>query len=170
VDERALEQTKRRYTKRLWKTVDANPNLTHAEKRRVMFTGYPSAAAQREACIQWRRAEQESQRRAREQQRRADLERLLLGRARRLGFQLIHADDGLKWERVRPQDFARQRGASRERRPQTRRRVARTAGARGDPHPGEPDPDPLSSWRGVVAASVRMHAHLCRRTAAARAA
>jgi hypothetical protein len=58
------------------------------------------------------------------------------------------------------------------RRARTRRRartVARTVGSRGDPHPEEP-PDPLAHWRGLIAASVRMHAHLCRRTAAARVA
>jgi hypothetical protein len=62
-----------------------------------------------------------------------------------------------------------QRGESRERRPSAPRRVARTSGSRGDPHPGEPS-DPLDSWRGVLAASSRMHAKVLRRSAVWRAA
>jgi hypothetical protein len=60
---------------------------------------------------------------------------------------------------------------SRERRPSASRRVSRTAGARGDPpHLGDDDPDPLSRpWAGFVAASVRLHVHLQRRTAKAAA-
>jgi hypothetical protein len=59
---------------------------------------------------------------------------------------------------------------SRERRPSASRRVSRTAGARGDPHPGDDDPEPLSKpWRGLIAASARLHVHLQRRTAKAAA-
>jgi hypothetical protein len=170
VDARALEQAKRRWAKQLWKTLDANPDLTHEQRRSVMLTGYVSEAARQAADEEWRRCAEESRRRAAEQQRRADLERLLLERGRRAGFLLVHAEDGLKWERVRrPHDVTRQRGASRERRPSRSRRIARSSvGSRGDP--GDPDPDPIASWGGVVDAAVRMHAHVLRRAAAMRLA
>jgi hypothetical protein len=64
----------------------------------------------------------------------------------------------------------RTRQRPREHRPSTTRRVARTVGARGDPHPGEPDPEPLAPWRGLLAASVRMLAHVDGRNAAMRLA
>jgi hypothetical protein len=68
----------------------------------------------------------------------------------------------------RPSDAAR-RPRQRERRPQSRR-SARTVGSRGDPHPGDDDPEPLSKpWRGLVAASIRLHVHLQRRGAKAAA-
>jgi hypothetical protein len=170
MDARALEQAKRRWAKQLWKQLDANPNLTDAERRSVMLTGHVSEAARQSADEDWQKRGAENRGREHERQQRADLERLLLGRARRAGFQLVHADTGLRWDRIRPQNIARQRGASRERRPQTRRRVARTSGSRGDPPPGESDPESLAPWRGLEVASIRMSAHVLRRIAAARAA
>jgi hypothetical protein len=65
--------------------------------------------------------------------------------------------------------LAPRRSSSRERRPSVSRRVARSSvGSRGDPPPGESDPEPLAPWRGLVTASIRMHAHVLRRAATER--
>jgi hypothetical protein len=70
----------------------------------------------------------------------------------------------LQSRRVRPglRATPRQR-RSREHRPSASRRVSRTAGSRGDPHP-EPEP-PLAPWRGLSVASVHMLARVRRREA-----
>jgi hypothetical protein len=52
--------------------------------------------------------------------------------------------------------------SGRERRPSTRR-TSRTS--RGSPDGSEPEPPPVEHWRGIAAASVRMHTRLARRRA-----
>jgi hypothetical protein len=62
------------------------------------------------------------------------------------------------------------RGPSRERRPQTRRVRRTVAASRDGPHLPDDEPPLASSWRGLVAASVRLSAHVERRNAAMRLA
>ena len=142
MDARELEQAKQRHVERQRLLLAANPDLTDAERRSAMLTGYVSEDARKAEEEAWQKRGEENRRREQEREQRANLERQLLGQARRAGLHLVHADDGLKWKRARPQGSVRRRGASRERRPSARRtirRCARSPGRRASEPPPEPE-------------------------------